>query len=103
MKQPDGSWTKVKGSRDAVPDQEYVSCGVIYNPVILLPDDYSVGQTVDLKLSLCIRPVKSVRWSVNGQASDGRLRLESGKTRIRADVTYVDDSHGYILRTVDLE
>ncbi len=103
LKQPDGSWTKVRGSREVVPDQEYVNCGVIYNPVILLPDDYGVGQTVDLKLSLCLRPIKSVRWSVNGQTSDGHLQLESGKTRIRADVTYVDGSTGYILRTVDLE
>ncbi len=103
LKQKDGTWTPVKGNRDVVPDQEYVCCGVVYNPVILLPDDCSVGQTVDLKLSLCIRPVKSVKWSVNGQASDGRLRLESGKTRIRADVNYLDDTRGYILRTVDLE
>ena len=103
MKQPDGTWTPVKANRDYFPDMKYVCCGAVYNPVILLPDDYSVGQTVDLKLSLCIRPVKSVKWSVNGQASDGRLRLESGKTRIRADVTYLDDTRGYILRTVDLE
>jgi hypothetical protein len=73
------------------------------DPVILLPDDYGVGQEVDLRLSLGFTPVKSVKWSVNGQDSDGHIRLQSGKTRIRADVKYLDGSSGYILRTVDLE
>jgi len=103
VQQPDGTWTNVRGNSEFNPDLKYVCCGVTMDPVILLPDDYGVGQEVDLRLSLGFTPVKSVKWSVNGQNSDGHIRLQSGKTRIRADVKYLDGSSGYILRTVDLE
>lgn len=104
VKEDDGEWTPVTANHDYFPELEHVSCGVTPEPLIVLPESCSLGQKIELKLSLGMMPVKSVQWSVNGKVYRGTtLELGHGKTELRADVRYFDDSSGTIFRTVNVE
>ena len=94
-------WVPAIHNHEFFPDADGICCGVTPDPVIILPDECSVGQQINLKLSYGFVPVKTVKWSVNGtEYNDPTLVLEAGLTEIRADVTYYDDSEGTITTTV---
>lgn len=104
VKDDTGEWIPVTANRDFFPELEHVSCGITPEPLIVLPDYCSLGQKIELKLSLGNMPVKSVQWRVNGKVyRDATLELGSGKTELRADVQYFDGSSGTILRIVNVE
>ncbi len=96
-----GSWRPVKGNRDLLPDVDGIYCGVLPYPVIIVPDDCSVGQTVKPTLTFGYLAVKSVSWKHNGKQIAGpELTLTEGTNVIRADVVYIDGSKGSIVRSV---
>ena len=104
IKNSNGEWEPMHGTYDILPDVDGIICGVIKDPVILVPDGCTAGQEIDLSLSLGFTHVKSVKWSVNGTPlEDGHVTLVQGTNAIRADVEYLDDSVGSIYRTLQLE
>jgi hypothetical protein len=97
-------WIPMQGNYDILPDVEGIVCGVIQDPVIVLPDDCAAGKDIQLNLSLGFTHVKSVKWSLNGvELETNGCKLVQGKNDIRADVEYLDNSKGFIVRTLDLE
>ena len=99
-----GGWKPVMGNYDLLPDVEGVVCGVIQDPVIIIPDGCSAGQEIELSLSLGFTHVKSVEWSVNGTALDAnKVKLTKGRNDIRADVVYLDGTRGSIYKTLQFE
>lgn len=103
-REKEGQWKPMPGNYDVLPNVEGIICGVIQDPVILVPDDCVAGQEIDLVLSLGFTHVKSVSWSVNGEAADdGKVKLVQGRNAIRADVEYLDESTGSIYRTLQIE
>jgi hypothetical protein len=99
-----GEWKPMPGNYDVLPNVEGIICGVIQDPVIVVPDDCVAGQDIDLTLSLGFTHVKSVSWSVNGEAfEDGKVKLVQGRNAIRADVEYLDESTGSIYRILQIE
>ncbi len=103
-REKDGEWKPMPGNYDILPDVEGIICGVIQDPVILVPDGCVAGQEIDLVLSLGFTHVKSVSWSVNGNNVDnGKVKLVQGRNAIRADVEYLDGSIGSIYRTLQIE
>lgn len=97
-------WAPLNGNRDILPDVDGVICGVMQDPVILVPDNCSVGRDAELSLSLGFTHVKSVKWILNGKELEGNVaKWVSGKNEIRAEVEYLDESTGYISRTLTLE
>ena len=92
------------GNLDILPEVEGIICGVIQDPVILIPDDCAAGQEIKLNLSLGFTHVKSVKWCVNGTEIEGNNAiLVQGENVIRADVEYLDESTGSIFKTLQLE
>ena len=103
-REKDGEWKPMPGNYDVLPNVEGIICGVIQDPVIVVPDGCVAGQDIDLTLSLGFTHVKSVSWSVNGEAvENGKVKLVQGRNAIRADVEYLDDSTGSIYRTLQIE
>ena len=97
-------WIPMHGNLDILPEVEGIICGVIQDPVILVPDDCVAGQEIKLNLSLGFTHVKSVKWSVNGTEIEGNnVILIQGENVIRADVEYLDESTGSIFKTLQLE
>lgn len=97
-------WEPMPGNYDLLPDVEGIVCGVIQDPVILVPDDCVAGQEIELSLSLGFTHVKSARWIMNGQSLEGnKVKLIKGKNAIRADVEYLDGSSGSIYKTLQIE
>ena len=102
----DGSegWKPMAGNYDILPNVDGIVCGVIQDPVIIIPDGCSAGQEIELSLSLGFTHVKSVEWSVNGAALDAnKVKLTKGRNDIRADVVYLDGTRGSIYKTLQLE
>ena len=88
---------------DLFPDREYVVCGVTPDPLILVPSDCSVGETIDLGLSYGFDPVKTVKWYIDGEKIEGNtVVLKSGVTEIKAEIEYYDDSKGTIVKKLKL-
>ena len=103
-KDDQGEWHPMQGNYDLLPDVEGIICGVIQDPLIILPDDCVAGKDIKLILSLGFTHVKSVKWNVNGEElEEDACQLKSGKNSIRADVEYLDGSKGSIYRTIQLE
>ena len=99
-----GGWKPMTGNYDYLPDVDGVECGVVQDPVILLPDACSVGQEIELSLTLGFSHVIETVWVVNGTTLDGnKVKLVKGKNAIRADVKYLDGSVGSIFKTLQLE
>ena len=95
-------WVPANHNHELFPDADGICCGVTPDPIIILPDECSVGQQIKLKLTYGFVPVKTVKWSVNGTEYNApTLVLGSGTTEIRADVTYYDESEGTITATVN--
>ena len=58
----------------------------------------------ELTLTMGFQPLKTVRWSVNGDLlNDNKVVLKPGDNVIRAQVEYLDQSTGYICRTLTVE
>ncbi len=94
-------WAPVNHNHDLFPDADGICCGVTPDPIIILPEECSAGQKIDLKLTYGYIPVKTVSWHVNEREYDtSTLVLGAGKTVIKAYVTYYDDSEGTITATV---
>lgn len=94
-------WVPANRNHELFPDADGICCGVTPDPIIILPDECSAGQQIQLKLTYGYVPVKTVKWSVNGTEYNApTLVLGSGTTEIRADVTYYDESEGTIMATV---
>lgn len=97
-------WVPMVGNNDLLPQVDGVICGVIQDPVIIVPDDCAAGKTIDLSLTLGFTHVAEVKWTVNGEALQAnQVQLVKGKNVIRADVKYLDETSGSIFRTVTLE
>lgn len=97
-------WKPMPGNYDILPDVDGIECGVIQDPVIIVPDNCVSGQDIELSLSLGFTHVKRTRWSLNGTELEGKkVKLVKGKNAIRADVEYLDGSKGSIFRTLQLE
>lgn len=104
VRKSNGEWAPMPGNYDLLPGVDGIICGVIQDPLIMVPDDCAAGQEIELSLSLGFAHVKSVKWSLNGTALEGnKVKMVSGKNNIRADVEYMDDSTGSIFRTLQLE
>ena len=104
IKTDNDEWKPVPGNHDLLPDVDGIICGVVQDPLIIVPSDCAAGKETDLSLTLGFTHVKSVKWSVNGTVLDGaRVTLVQGENAIRADVEYLDGSTGYIFRTLQLE
>ncbi len=104
MKDDDGKWVPVRGNHDILPDVDGVMCGVTQDPLIIVPDDCAAGQEIELTLSMGFQPLKTVQWSVNGDLlNDNKVVLKQGENVIRAEVEYLDESTGYICRTLTVE
>lgn len=104
VRRDDQEWVPLKGNLDLFPDKDDVRCGVIQDPLILVPDNCTVGENAELQLSLGFTPVTSVKWSLNGKELNGNeVKWVSGRNEIRAEVEYFDESKGYIMRTITLE
>ena len=98
------TWKPMRGNYDILPDVDGVICGVIQDPVIIVPDGCAAGQEIELSLSLGFTHTRSVKWYLNDTAVNGnKVTLGQGKNVIRADVEYLDDSTGSIYRTLQLE
>lgn len=98
------NWVPMVGNYDLFPDVDGLVCGVTQDPLIIVPDDCEAGQDVKLSLSLGYSTVKAVKWNVNGEDIEGDVvKFVSGMNEIRADVEYMDDSSGFICRTLMLE
>ena len=98
------TWKPMHGNYDILPDVDGVICGVIQDPVIIVPDGCAAGQEIELSLSLGFTHTRSVKWYLNDTAVNGnKVTLGQGKNVIRADVEYLDDSTGSIYRTLQLE
>lgn len=99
-----GGWKPVMGNYDLLPDVDGVVCGVIQDPVIIIPDGCEAGQEIGLSLSLGFTHVRSVKWNMNGTAlDDNKVTLIKGKNAIRADVVYLDGTKGSIYKTLQFE
>lgn len=97
-------WVPMNGNYDLLPGVDGVICGVIQDPVIIVPDNCTAGQEIDLRLSLGFTHVRTLRWSVNGTPlEDSRVTLVQGDNAIRADVEYLDGTTGSIFRTLHME
>ena len=104
MKDDAGKWIPVRGNHDILPDVDGVMCGVTQDPLIIVPDDCAAGQEIELTLTMGFQPLKTVRWSVNGDLlNDNKVVLKPGDNVIRAQVEYLDQSTGYICRTLTVE
>jgi len=104
IKNSKGKWEPMRGNYDILPDVDGIICGVIQDPVIVIPDDCTAGQEIDLSLSLGFTHVKTVKWSVNGTALKGsKVTLVKGQNAIRADVEYLDDTKGSVFSTLQVE
>ena len=104
IKDSKGDWIPMNGNYELLPDVDGVVCGVIQDPVIVVPDNCSAGQEIELSLSLGFTHVRKVKWSVNGERLDAnRVTLVQGDNEIRADVEYLDDSKGAIYRMLKVE
>lgn len=104
MKGSSGKWEPVRGNYDLLPDVEGIVCGVLHDPVILVPDGCSAGQEIELSLTLGFTHVKSVRWSVNGTELTGNtVQLVKGRNDIRATLKYLDGTTGSVFRTLIIE
>lgn len=104
MKDDAGKWVPVRGNHDILPDVDGVMCGVTQDPLIIVPDDCAAGQEIELTLTMGFQPLKTVRWSVNGDLlNDNKVVLKPGDNVIRAQVEYLDQSTGYICRTLTVE
>lgn len=99
-----GRWQPMHGNYDLLPDVDGVTCGVTQDPVIMIPDDCTVGQQTELSLTQSFSPVTKVVWSINGEPLEGNsFKPVSGKNAIRADVDYLDGTKGSVFRTLQLE
>ena len=97
-------WVPAIPNYELFPDADGICCGVTPDPIIILPEECSVGQVIQLKLTYGYVPVKTIKWSINGREYNATsLVLGSGTTEIRADVTYYDDSEGTITATLIVE
>ena len=97
----ESEWVPAIPNYEVFPDADGICCGVTPDPIIILPEECSAGQQIQLKLTYGFVPVKTVKWSVNGtEYNASSLVLSSGTTEIRADVIYFDDSEGTITATV---
>lgn len=97
-------WKPMNGNYDILPNVDGVICGVVQDPVIIVPEVCSAGQEIDLTLSLGFTHTQSVKWYLNNVAVSGnKVTLVKGRNVIRADVKYLDDSTGSIYRTLQLE
>lgn len=104
IKTRNDEWKPMPGNHDLLPDVDGIICGVVQDPLIIVPSDCAAGKEIDLSLTLGFTHVKSVKWSVNGTVLDGaRVTLVQGKNVIRADVEYIDNSTGSLFRTLQLE
>lgn len=103
-KNDQNEWVPMPGNYDVLPDVNGIICGVIQDPLIVLPDDCAAGQDIKLNLSMGFTHVKSVKWSLNNvELEKNDCKLVSGKNSIRADVEYLDGSTGSIYKTLQLE
>lgn len=114
IKEGEGDWKPMHGNYDILPDVDGVICGVIQDPVIIVPDGCVAGQEIDLSLSLGFTHVVSEKWIVNGKAIPNKIvdgkaipgikaELKSGNNDIRVQVEYLDGSNGTIWTTVAIE
>ena len=103
-KDDQGEWQPMQGNLDILPDVDGIICGVVQDPLIIVPDDCGADQVIKLNHTLGFTHVKSVKWSVNGkELENDEWKLINGKNRIRADVEYLDGSRGSLYRTIQLE
>ena len=103
-KDDQGEWQPMQGNLDILPDVDGIICGVVQDPLIIVPDDCGADQVIKLNHTLGFTHVKSVKWSVNGkELENDEWKLINGKNRIRADVEYLDGSKGSLYRTIQLE
>lgn len=104
IKNGNGEWEPMHGNYDLLPDVDGVICGVIQDPVIIVPDGCAAGQEIELSLSLGFTHVSAVKWMVNGTAvNGGKVKLNHGDNTICAQVEYLDGSSGSVFRTLKLE
>jgi hypothetical protein len=90
------------GNYDVLPGVDGVFCGVTPNPVIIVPDGCTAGETVKLSLTYGGSPVTETKWSLNGTEVEGdQVTLVQGKNTIRADVKCLDGSDIRIVRTLE--
>ena len=97
-------WVPANQNHDLLPDADGICCGISPNPVIVLPETCTAGQEITLSLTLGFVPVKSVKWSLNGDEVQGdKVTLVQGENVIRADVEYHNDAEGTITAKVITE
>ena len=102
IKNRSGEWVPMPGNYDVLPGVDGVFCGVTPNPVIIVPDGCTAGETVKLSLTYGGSPVTETKWSLNGTEVEGdQVTLVQGKNTIRADVKCLDGSDIRIVRTLE--
>lgn len=104
MKDAADNWVPMRGNYDLLPDVDGIICGIVQDPLIMVPDNCVAGQEIELSLTLGFTHIKSIKWSVNGQELTGNSTvLVKGANNIRADVEYLDNSTGSLFRTLTVE
>ena len=99
----DSVWVPMTGNLDLLPDQEYITCGVTRDPLILVEPAQTPG-CYNLSLTQGFMPVKKVEWLVNDAiCSEGLTAPEPGEAVIKAKVEYLDGTTGTICRTFLVE
>ena len=94
----------VKPNYDWFPDGKGIICGVTVDPVIILPETYSVGDVIPLKLSNGFAPLKSVQWKVDGEDYvEDKIVLKSGTTELSADLEFFDDTESTVSVIITVE
>lgn len=99
-----GQWVPFRCDSELLPGQDYYCCGVTTDPLIIVPDHCSPGQTIKPELTYGSMPVTKAVWSLNGEKlSSGNLTLVQGLNIIKVEVVYWDGSKGTITKVVTVD
>lgn len=92
----DGSWAAISYDMDYFDDSS-IKCGVTFQPFIIIPDNISPGDRLELRLSYASTPARIVSWYLDGKrVSENYITVPLERELLKAEIIFSDNSKGYV-------